>query len=114
MGSNYGTWLIPIDSPRESPLAWISVRYVVSALLLTLLTALPLTLAACGGEESSEAATTATEKDFNRDNFSESTNIDNKWSPLVPGTQFIYEGRSNRGHGRRPHRVVFTATDLTT
>jgi hypothetical protein len=72
-----------------------------------------LTLAACGGEESSEAATTATEKDFNRDNFSESTKIDNKWSPLVPGTQFIYEGRSNRGHGRRPHRVVFTVTDLT-
>lgn len=89
------------------------MRYVVSVMLLALVTALPLTLSACGGEDSSEAATTATEKDFDRGNFSDSTKIDNKWSPLVPGTQYIYEGRSNRGHGRRNHRVVFTVTDLT-
>jgi hypothetical protein len=113
VGSNYRTRRISIDSPNEPPLAWISVRYVVSVMLLALVTALPLTLSACGGEESSEAATTATEKDFDRGNFSDSTKIDNKWSPLVPGTQYIYEGRSNRGHGRRNHRVVFTVTDLT-
>jgi hypothetical protein len=89
------------------------MRTALAALLLALLTALPLTLSACGGEENSEAATTSTEKDFDRGNFSNSTTIDNKWSPLVPGTQFIYEGRSNRGHGRRAHRVVFTVTDLT-
>ena len=33
--------------------------------------------------------------------------------PLEPGMQFTYEGRSNRGGGRLPHRVVFTVTDLT-
>ena len=27
--------------------------------------------------------------------------------------QFTYEGRSNRGQGRLPHRVVFTVTSLT-
>jgi hypothetical protein len=89
------------------------VRFAAAALICALLSALALTLSACGGEESSEAATTATEKDFDRSNLSDSTKIDNQFSPLVPGTQFIYEGRSNRGHGRRPHRVVFTVTDLT-
>ena len=31
----------------------------------------------------------------------------------MPGTQFVYEGESDRGQGRRPHRVIFTVTDLT-
>lgn len=50
---------------------------------------------------------------FDANNFSNSTKIDNKFLPLVPGTQFIMEGRSNRGDGVLPHRVVFTVTDLT-
>jgi hypothetical protein len=79
--------------------------------LLVLCVGLALTLTACGGGE--EKAKAATEKDFDRGNFSDSTTIDNKWSPLVPGTQFVYEGRSNRGQGRREHRVIFTVTDLT-
>ncbi len=73
--------------------------------------ALPLALAACG-EDKTEAEP-ATEKSFDRENFSDSTTIDNRYSPLVPGTQFIYEGESNRGAGRQPHRVIFTVTDLT-
>ena len=31
----------------------------------------------------------------------------------MPGTQFVFEGRSNRGPGPRPHRVIFTVTGLT-
>ena len=50
---------------------------------------------------------------FDPINFSNSTQIDNQWYPLVPGTQFIYEGSAVRGSGLRPHRVVFTVTDLT-
>jgi hypothetical protein len=50
---------------------------------------------------------------FDARNFSDPTRIDNKWFPLVPGTQFIMEGRANRGQGRLPHRLVFTVTDLT-
>ena len=84
------------------------------ALLLILIVALPLALGACGSDDENKGATEVTEKDFDRENFSDSsTTIDNKYSPLVPGTQFIYEGESNRGQGRRPHRVIFTATDLT-
>jgi hypothetical protein len=79
---------------------------------------LALSLGACGGEGVTRAHTpnnrTATEKDFDpTGNFSRSTNVDNRWHPLVPGTQFVFEGRSNRGLGPLPHRVIFTVTGLT-
>jgi hypothetical protein len=45
--------------------------------------------------------------------FADPVRIDNRWFPLTPGTQFILEGRANRGQGRLRHRVVFTVTDLT-
>ncbi|MGH2942204.1 MAG: hypothetical protein ACRDLN_05470 [Solirubrobacteraceae bacterium] len=81
-----------------------------------------LMLAACGGDDGTnraeadvdEKARTATEKDFDpKGNFSASTRVDNRWHPLVPGTQFVFAGRSNRGLGRLPHRVIFTVTGLT-
>ena len=52
---------------------------------------------------------------FERDAFTRPTRINNKWMPLVPGTQFIFEGRINQGGGpvAVPHQVVFTVTDLT-
>jgi hypothetical protein len=55
----------------------------------------------------------ATHRDFDADNFTNPTKIDNRYYPLAPGQQFVYEGRSNRGAGRRKHRVIFTVTDLT-
>jgi hypothetical protein len=80
-------------------------------------------LAACGSDAGKDAAkergpnaraaSDATERDFDPRNFSEPTRIDNRWSPLEPGTRYVYEGRANRGRGRLPHRVVFTVTDLT-
>jgi hypothetical protein len=104
-------------------------RSVPAAALLLLCAGVALGLAACGSGDDegstrqggSSAAVVSSRlpaeavglKDFDRDDFSNPTTIDNKWSPLAPGTQFIYEGRSNRGHGRLPHRVVFTVTDLT-
>jgi hypothetical protein len=45
--------------------------------------------------------------------FTHPTRVDNRWFPLVPGTQLVYEGKADRGDGRRAHRVVFTVTDLT-
>ncbi len=50
---------------------------------------------------------------FDPARFSNPTRIENRWLPLVPGTQFILEGRSNRGGGPLPHRVILTVTDLT-
>jgi hypothetical protein len=88
-----------------------------------------IAVAACGSDSSRKAGTDAaapkptaaapgtaarvTDKDFDPRNFSDPLRIDNAWSPLVPGTRFVYEGRANRGQGRLPHRVVFTVTDLT-
>jgi hypothetical protein len=50
---------------------------------------------------------------FDRHNFPDTPRIDNPWLPLTPGTQLIMEGVADRGGGALPHRVIFTATDLT-
>src|SRR5262245_41664349 len=50
---------------------------------------------------------------FHRGNFSNPTAINNRFFPLVPGTQYILDGVANRGGGLLPHRVVFTVTDVT-
>lgn len=53
-------------------------------------------------------------EDFDPGNFDRPLRIDNTWMPLVPGTQFVYEGRAIADTGgvvRR--RIEFTVTDLT-
>jgi hypothetical protein len=50
---------------------------------------------------------------FSAVNFSDPTKIDNTWSPLVPGTQFTWNGVADRGGGLLPHEIVTTVTDLT-
>jgi hypothetical protein len=53
---------------------------------------------------------------FDGRNFTHPIKINNKWMPLVPGTQFVYEGFiTPPGGGSTPvdHQVIFTVTDLT-
>lgn len=50
---------------------------------------------------------------FDASNFSDPSNIDNEWYPLRPGTQWVFEGHTEEGGLDIPHRIVFTATDLT-
>jgi hypothetical protein len=52
-------------------------------------------------------------EDFDPNNFDRSTNIDNEWLPLQPGTQWVYEGVTVEDGESIPHRIVFAATDLT-
>ena len=52
-------------------------------------------------------------KDFDRDDFPKTPTINNKWLPLVPGTQFVFQGQASQGGGVLPHEVIFTVTDLT-
>jgi hypothetical protein len=59
------------------------------------------------------AAPGSTARNVDRGTFSHPVRVDNRWFPLSPGTQFILQGRANRGQGRLRHRVVFTVTDLT-
>src|SRR5215204_3884035 len=98
----------------------------------------PLLLGACGGSTptapasqappaaSTSAASTpatntpttsaspkdVTEKDFDAANFPPAPKVDNRWYPLTPGTQYVFEGKADRGKGNRAHRVAFTVTDL--
>lgn len=44
--------------------------------------------------------------------FSNPTNINNPWLPLIPGTQYVLTGQANRGLGVKPHDVIFTVTDV--
>ncbi|MCI0610019.1 MAG: hypothetical protein L0Z71_13285 [Anaerolineae bacterium] len=50
---------------------------------------------------------------FDPNNFDNSTNIDNEWMPLKPGTQLVFEGETIENGESVPHRVVINVTDLT-
>ena len=51
--------------------------------------------------------------DFRSSDFARSSFVvNNRWAPMAPGSQFIFDGMANRGGGLLPHRVVFTVTDL--
>jgi hypothetical protein len=52
-------------------------------------------------------------KDFDPTKFPTAARVDNKWLPMPPGTQLVFQGKANRGEGLKPHRVVATVTDLT-
>ncbi|MEA2148879.1 MAG: hypothetical protein QOD69_709 [Solirubrobacteraceae bacterium] len=79
------------------------------------LLAAALVLGACGSDDVAVSAPPkpATDRDLPRETFTRSTTIDNRWHPIVPAMQYVFEGEANRGQGERPHRVVFTVTDLT-
>lgn len=52
-------------------------------------------------------------EDFDPANFDDPTLIDNPWLPRIPGMQYIYEGITEEGGERIPHRVITTVTDFT-
>jgi hypothetical protein len=51
--------------------------------------------------------------EFRQSNFAGTSDlVTNKYLPLTPGKQFIYEGFADRGGGLTDHQVIFTVTDL--
>lgn len=51
---------------------------------------------------------------FDPDNFgSDSASGDNTWFPLVPGTQYVYDGTVEEDGEVHAHRVIYTITDMT-
>ncbi|RPI95205.1 MAG: hypothetical protein EHM40_04020 [Chloroflexi bacterium] len=69
-------------------------------------------ISSCGSQPSPEA--TAEFKDFDSNSFDHSTDIDNKWMPMQPGTKWMYEGTAVDEEGNRfDRRIEFTVTDLT-
>jgi hypothetical protein len=53
--------------------------------------------AAAGAAPSQPKALTGSATDFKRAQFDTSTRITNKWLPLKPGPQFVYEGFVHHG-----------------
>jgi hypothetical protein len=51
--------------------------------------------------------------DFDPAHFGDSTVVDNRWFPLDPGTQMVWEGHALDNEDEIPRRVVATVTDLT-
>jgi hypothetical protein len=45
--------------------------------------------------------------------FDNPTEINNKYFPLTPGTQYVYEGFTWEGKNQIPHSIIFAVTDLT-
>jgi len=45
--------------------------------------------------------------------FDHPTQIDNKYFPMKPGTEYVYDGITQEGNTQIPHSIVFTVTDLT-
>ena len=83
---------------------------------------LALAVSAWAGSASEEARTSSsgatpleevTAKDYDRENFGNSTKVDNKWFPLRPGAQLVFRGTTTEGKETIAHRVIFTVTDLT-
>ena len=78
----------------------------------------PLLAAACGTERPQLATSpgptkkVVTEKDFNHLNFANPLQVDNRWWPLAPGTEFVYQGTAVEDDQRIRRRVVVTVTDL--
>jgi hypothetical protein len=68
-----------------------------------------------GAEHTKAKPLTGSKEDYERAQFDNPTDIDNRWLPLKPGTQFVYEGSTFivEEEVREEHRVVFTVTDLT-
>src|SRR5829696_3625364 len=66
-----------------------------------------------GSEHTQTAPLTGSAKDFERARFDHPTNIDNRWLPLKPGTQLVYEGSAIDDGERISRRVVTTVTDLS-
>lgn len=79
-------------------------RLFVLVATSTLLLAASVSQAVTGDEISA--------KDFGRQKFDRSTTVNNRWLPMRPGTQLVFNGTTTEGKEKIPHRLVFTVTDL--
>jgi hypothetical protein len=77
-----------------------------------------LLLAACGEgttttpSPAGSAPSLPTAEGLSASSFTDPANVDNRWFPLVPGTQMVWEGHALDDSDKLQRRVVFTVTDL--
>lgn len=101
-------WPMVMRLPRVGPVT------AVVALLLTVVGCAPARDGGPGGSASvgASASQSLTEV-FPYDSFDDPTTIENQWLPLVPGTQWTWEGMTVADGESVPHRIVLTITDMT-
>ena len=83
----------------------------ISLIFMLLVLILMVLVSSCAGSPTPQADEVFDK--FDPNNFDNSTNIDNQWLPLKPGTQLVFEGFTIEAGKQVPHRVVITVTDLT-
>jgi hypothetical protein len=88
----------------------VTVRVPVRAGLVAAALLAIAVAAGCGGGDGKKTRAASSRQSGE---FSDPTRIDNRWFPVRPGTRVVFEGRTNRGKKRAPHRIVFVVTDLT-
>jgi hypothetical protein len=101
-------------SLEESRLAQPGIRFCQRTMaLVVLMTFVCLAMSSGGVMAQKSKASEGTLEAFDHNNFDRSTNVDNKWFPLQPGTQWVYKGFTQEDKKRVSRRVVQTVTDLT-
>src|SRR5688500_4892462 len=101
-------------SLEEPTMAKAAIRYCQETMALVgLVTFICLGLSSGGAMAQKSKAPEDALEAFDRNNFDNSANVDNKWFPLQPGTQVVYKGFTEEDGKRVPARVVQTVTDLT-
>ena len=86
------------------------------ASLLAIVLCVGLFVRCAGAQDSRTAAQQPAQnlENFDTGSFGRSTQIDNAWVPLKPGTRLVYEGTTIEDDGTAvPHRFVINVTDLT-
>jgi hypothetical protein len=94
-------------------MAQVAIRFCRGAALVVLVTFICFGLSSGGVMAQKSKAPEDAPEAFDHNDFDNSTNVDNKWFPLQPGTQWIYKGFTQEDKERVPRRVVQTVTDLT-
>lgn len=51
--------------------------------------------------------------EFDASTFDSTAEIDNKYFPMTPGMNYVFEGITEEGGRQIPHSIIFTVTDLT-
>ncbi len=53
------------------------------------------------------------DESFDRNKFTDPTNVNNQWLPLTPGLETVLDGTVTDADGSTPHQVVVTVSDVT-
>jgi hypothetical protein len=73
---------------------------------------LPATVESPAAATPAPAPTESLTEPFDHATFTDSATVDNRWFPLKPGTQWVFQGKANDGDERVSRKVVITVTDL--